>query len=370
MACCGLFLITQLYKHSTPTNELSESKTDDDRNYESRKLPIVLPLISDDEFHYVESAKSFFKQKHNVLQTRIDWHNYTLIEMEENRRGRKSINYWLLHKFRNVNYYRLRELLQMFRISTLDISYEFLMLNHILGPGEQGKKFKLTDPEDIKKNNELNRVNGYWAVASDLISVNRSVADIRYPLCRLISYLKELPTASIVIPFYNDHLSVLMRTVHSVINRAPSRLIKEVILVNDFSTKEELYEELKAYLAQNFEGKAHVIDLPERSGLITARLAGAKVSTGDVIIFLDSHVEANTNYLPPLLDPIAQNYRTVVCPFIDVIDAHDYEYRAQDEGNRGGFEWNFLYKRFDVRPGDQETPADIFPSPVSFLKDF
>lgn len=53
-----------------------------------------------------------------------------------------------------------------------------------------------------------------------------------------------------------------------------------------------------------------------------------------------------------------------MCPFIDVIDAQDYQYRAQDEGNRGAFEWNFLYKRIDIRPGDHETPADNFPSPV------
>ena len=79
----------------------------------------------------------------------------------------------------------------------------------------------------------------------------------------------ELPTASVIIPFFNDHLSVLMRTVHSCINRAPAHLLKEVILVNDHSTKEELYAELKTYLASNFEGKAHVIDLPERSGLVS-----------------------------------------------------------------------------------------------------
>lgn len=155
-----------------------------------------------------------------------------------------------------------------------------------------------------------------------------------------------------------------MRTVHSVINRAPKHLLKEVILVNDHSTKSELYDELEKYLSQNFEGKAHVIHLPERSGLITARITGARAATADVLIFLDSHTEANTNYLPPLLDPIAQDYKTCVCPFIDVVDAHNYEYRAQDEGNRGAFEWNFLYKRIDIRPGDQETPADNFPSPV------
>lgn len=176
--------------------------------------------------------------------------------------------------------------------------------------------------------------------------------------------MKELPTASVVIPFFNDHLSVLMRTVHSVINRAPAHLLKEVILVNDCSDKEELHGELEEYLAKNFEGKAHVIHLPQREGLIVARIVGARQATADVLIFLDSHTEANINWLPPLLDPIADDYRTCVCPFIDVIDAQDYAYRAQDEGNRGAFEWNFLYKRIEIRPQDQETPADNFPSPV------
>lgn len=182
--------------------------------------------------------------------------------------------------------------------------------------------------------------------------------------CQKKKYFKELPTTSIVIPFFNDHLSVLMRSVHSVINRAPAHLLKEVILVNDRSDKEELYGELESYLARNFDGKAHVIHLPERGGLITARIVGAMAATGDVLVFLDSHIEASINYLPPLLDPIAEDYRTCVCPFIDVIDAQNYQYRAQDEGQRGGFEWNFLYKRMDIRPGDQETPADNFPSPV------
>jgi polypeptide N-acetylgalactosaminyltransferase len=104
-----------------------------------------------------------------------------------------------------------------------------------------------------------------------------------------------------------------MRTVHSCFNRAPAHLLKEVILVNDHSTKKELYDDLKAYLADNFEGKAHVVDLPKRSGLITARLAGARVATGDVLIFLDSHTEANTNWLPPLLGEEPYNCFVIIC---------------------------------------------------------
>jgi len=57
---------------------------------------------------------------------------------------------------------------------------------------------------------------------------------------------------------------------------------------------------LDDYVAKHLP-KVQVIHLPERSGLIRARLAGATKATAQVLIFLDSHTEANVNWLPPLL---------------------------------------------------------------------
>lgn len=63
---------------------------------------------------------------------------------------------------------------------------------------------------------------------------------------------------------------------------------------------EDLKKKLDDYVAEHFS-IVMVIHLKQREGLIRARLAGAKAATGDVLIFLDSHVEASDNYLPPLL---------------------------------------------------------------------
>ncbi|XP_052860087.1 N-acetylgalactosaminyltransferase 6-like [Anopheles cruzii] len=230
------------------------------------------------------------------------------------------------------------------------------------GIGEQGKAGRLGE-KDAELKDKLFKKNGFNAVLSDLISLNRSLPDIRHRGCRKKKYLSELPTVSVVVPFYNEHWSTLLRTASSVLLRSPAELIVEIILVDDCSTKEFLKGQLDDYVAENMP-KVKVVRLPERSGLIAARLAGAKVASGDVLIFLDSHTEANVNWLPPLLEPIAIDYRTCVCPFIDVIDWDTFEYRAQDEGARGAFDWKFFYKRLPLLPKDLQNPTEPFESPV------
>ena len=53
-----------------------------------------------------------------------------------------------------------------------------------------------------------------------------------------------------------------------------------------------------------------------------------------------------------------------MCPFIDVIDFENFHYRAQDEGARGAFDWEFFYKRLPLRQEDKDNMPEPFDSPV------
>ncbi len=63
------------------------------------------------------------------------------------------------------------------------------------------------------------------------------------------------------------------------------------------SISEELKEKLEKYVQATWpDGIVKIVRSKDRGGLIRARLRGAEAATGDVIIFLDSHCEANVGW--------------------------------------------------------------------------
>nr|XP_012146101.1 PREDICTED: N-acetylgalactosaminyltransferase 7 isoform X4 [Megachile rotundata] len=193
------------------------------------------------------------------------------------------------------------------------------------GPGEGGKPHILRDDQqnDVQQSESEYGMN---MVCSDEISLDRSVPDTRMTECKHWNYPEVLPRTSVIIVFHNEGWSVLMRTVHSVINRTPPQFLEEILLVDDYSDKDNLKGELESYIEQ-WEGKVKLIRNYEREGLIRTRSRGAREAKGEVIVFLDAHCEVNVNWLPPLLAPIAVDRTVMTVPIIDGIDHKTFEYR-------------------------------------------
>ncbi|XP_036617750.1 polypeptide N-acetylgalactosaminyltransferase 11 isoform X2 [Trichosurus vulpecula] len=183
---------------------------------------------------------------------------------------------------------------------------------------------------------------------SNRLGYHRDVPDTRNAECKEKSYPTDLPAASIVICFYNEAFSALLRTVHSVIDRTPTHLLHEIILVDDNSEFDDLKGELDEYVQKYLPGKIQVVRNEKREGLIRGRMIGAAHATGEVLVFLDSHCEVNKMWLQPLLVPIQEDHRTVVCPVIDIISADTLMYSSSPIV-RGGFNWGLHFK-WDLVP--------------------
>ena len=179
-----------------------------------------------------------------------------------------------------------------------------------------------------------------------------------------MEYLTKLPSVSIISIFYNEVFSVLLRTLHGIVNRTPPELLHEIILVNDNSSSPELYEPLQNYVNKNFPNLVKILVMTERKGLIVARAEGARAATGEVLVFFDAHTEVNANWLPPLLEPIALNRRIATEPIIDNFDSGTFEYYGdgRNTGSRGGFDWNWIYKWLPKLPGTDNI--EPFQTPI------
>ncbi|EDV26795.1 uncharacterized protein TRIADDRAFT_22565 [Trichoplax adhaerens] len=207
-------------------------------------------------------------------------------------------------------------------------------------PGEYGR------PVDVPKeyqqlSEELFQRNHFNQWVSDRISLQRTLPDPRPEMCKSMTYPVDLPSTSVVIVFYNEAWSTLMRTVHSVLDRSPPDLLHEVILVDDSS--DELHQPLEEYVRQLDKVRLHRNS--QREGLIRARLRGLEQTSAPIVTFLDAHCEVTIGWLEPLLNRIHQDRTTVVCPEIDSIDLNNFAYKYGPSGVlRGTFNWDLSFK--------------------------
>jgi polypeptide N-acetylgalactosaminyltransferase len=141
------------------------------------------------------------------------------------------------------------------------------LAKQVPGLGDNGKSVKLTGTAKDIGEKQL-AVIALNEELSEHLSYNRTTPDARHPACRNKTYdldhLAQLQT-SVIFIFFNEPYSVVVRSIHSVLNTVTDeRLLKEIILVDDASTNVELKDKLDYYISTRLPKKVKMLRLQER----------------------------------------------------------------------------------------------------------
>ncbi|XP_023159330.1 putative polypeptide N-acetylgalactosaminyltransferase 13 [Ceratitis capitata] len=236
----------------------------------------------------------------------------------------------------------------------------------------------------------------YNAARSDVIGALRALPDTRDVSCtaRPYHFTVQHARVSIVIAFHNEARSALLRTILTLYHRTQRRHLHELILIDDYSDDGDLLPDMlnlkippflrnfsstsptpmtltkssSSYFTSNSQAAppTNTFSAPtevtiktarntRRSGVIASRNRGARLATGDYLLFLDSHCEVNVGWLEPLLERLAIGEMAgaaggvaggapiAVSPVLDSINAESLEYAASSKNLMGGFDWNLHF---------------------------
>lgn len=246
--------------------------------------------------------------------------------------------------------------------------------------GQARQRWQIDTPESFaqrKSNAQLHMKRfDFNEEASKEIGIRRERPDLRHQNCKSKEFgdrlgLKLKPT-SVIFCFVNEEWFALLRSIHSVIDGSPPELLHEVILVDDGSDAEWLQEPLEEYIRDHLPGFVKLVRHGAREGLIRARLTGAREATAPILTFLDSHIEVNEGWLPPLLERVTADPTVAACPIITVIGQEFLEHQTSiDHLNTayGVFDWaltfRWAYSRTNPPIGPKRTDlADPIKSPT------
>ncbi|XP_063448156.1 polypeptide N-acetylgalactosaminyltransferase 5-like [Mytilus trossulus] len=172
--------------------------------------------------------------------------------------------------------------------------------------------------EGVKKQ----RMNIY---VSDLVSVHRTLdPNMVDPRCKSIMYNENLDPCTVIIPFRDEAWSLLIRTLHSVLDRTPHSILEEIVLVDDGSTEDDLKYKLDLYVS--YLPKVRIMRLQKSLGKMAACQKAVDLVKTTHFALLDSHSEVYDGWLQPLLQRLTENPKLFVTPMVGNIYSSTLKY--------------------------------------------
>uniref|UniRef100_A0A3P8UWV6 Polypeptide N-acetylgalactosaminyltransferase n=1 Tax=Cynoglossus semilaevis TaxID=244447 RepID=A0A3P8UWV6_CYNSE len=235
--------------------------------------------------------------------------------------------------------------------------------------------------DDQREAESLFQKYGYNVFLSDQLPLDRVLPDTRDPRCVGKSYPKDLPSLGVVLIYLDEALSVIKRALRSIIDRTPKRLLKEIILVDDNSSNENLKGDLDVYVKSLEQEKPTLkvvrVKHKEQLGLAHARASGWRAATAEVVAILDAHIEVHELWAEPLLTQIKADRTVVVSPVFDKVNFDDLKV-IQYLPAAHAFDWALwcMYESFTPEyyqlndsslPGKSPSVMGIFVADRKFL---
>uniref|UniRef100_A0A3P9HNW2 Polypeptide N-acetylgalactosaminyltransferase n=1 Tax=Oryzias latipes TaxID=8090 RepID=A0A3P9HNW2_ORYLA len=210
--------------------------------------------------------------------------------------------------------------------------------------------------EEQKEAESLFKNYGYNAYLSDRLPLNREMPDTRPSRCAEKKYPADLPSLSVILIYLDEALSIIKRAVRSIIDKTPAHLLKEIVLVDDHSTKGKLW-----HSKNKRPGLVKKVRHSEQLGLTQARLSGWKAATGDVVAILDAHIEVTVQWAEPLLARIKEDRTVILSPVFDKVNYDDFAVVPYPP-HAHGFTWALWCMYESFRPewyalGDTSQPG-------------
>eukprot|EP00116_Pleurobrachia_bachei_P005209 sb/3465471/ len=185
-----------------------------------------------------------------------------------------------------------------------------------------GYRARLQIQESIQYGAELKKIHdsafnareGYYESYLDSLPIIRDdIKDFGMKGCKDIAYKKSPLKVSVIMNYHNELLSLLLRSIYTVLRSIPPDNFHEMILIDDASN-----------------------------------LTAHSPSLIQVVLVLDSHVEVKPGFLEPLLEVVERNYKNIAAPVFDFWDTFKDSYWTYD-GNTLQFDYYLTWMFGNVK---------------------
>ncbi|XP_066972693.1 polypeptide N-acetylgalactosaminyltransferase-like 6 [Macrobrachium rosenbergii] len=210
--------------------------------------------------------------------------------------------------------------------------------------------------------------------AEDIAAINGPVADEerRDPSCRSLRLTRRIDPITIVVPFCEEPLEVLLDVLRSIKDNTWKKMIYEIVFMKGNCKGSLPMLDIEAALEKEYDEVVLVRAGSER-GIMEGRRKAPIYTAADQLVFVDVHSRFTPDWLRPLLEMLALSNNNIVAPMVETFDPRTGRYQVPYNGSFTGFDW-YLRPRVmplpEVYRSKLPTPflSPVIPSPVFAVK--